>query len=160
MAKLNQKESALSFAAAVTAMSLGTGKRLMRNFSYYNQKDTEAVSRKMCLDIYRELRFNIFSLQNLYLDDVHSESHDSFKVMIAKQILDNLEELHRKVLFFDADDIVELILVLDSLRTFWRNSSEPGFYHEHLSYELDEQVVPLLPEINRFLQNLPEHSIS
>lgn len=158
MAKLNQNESVLPFAAAVTAMSLGTGKRLMRNFSYYNQTETETVSRQICLDIYREIRFNVFSLQNLYLDDTHSSSHNSFKVIISKQIQDNLEELHRKVLFFEPDQIVELIPVLDQLRAFWANSFKPEFYHENLSIQLDEQVVPLLPEINQFLQNLPKQS--
>lgn len=158
MAKLNQNESALPFAAAVTAMSLGTGKRLMRNFSYYNQTEAETVSRQSCLDIYREFRFNVFSLQNLYLDDAQSSSHDSFKVMISKQIQDNLEDLHRKVLFFKPDQIVELIPVLDQLRAFWANSCESEFYHENLSIQLDEQVVPILPEINQFLQNLPEQS--
>lgn len=158
MAKLNQNESALPFAAAVTAMSLGTGKRLMRNFSYYNQTEAEAVSRRACLDIYRELRFNVFGLQNLYLDDTHSTSHDSFKVMISKQIQDNLEELHRKVLFFEPDSIVELIRVLDRLRAFWADSFEPEFYHENLSAKLDEKVVPLLPDIHQFLQDLPKQS--
>ena len=69
MAKLNQNNSALPFAAAVTAMSLGTGKRLIRNFSYYKQTYEETISRQTCQNIYSELRFNVFSLQNLYLDD-------------------------------------------------------------------------------------------
>ncbi|WP_340106340.1 hypothetical protein [Rhodohalobacter sp. 8-1] len=160
MAKLNQDDSALPFAAAVTAMSLGTGKRLIRNFTYYKQTHTETVSRRACLSIYRELRFNVFSLQNMYLDDARSEYHGSFKVMIAKQIQDNLEELHRKVLFFDTDDIVDLIPVLDQLRAFWANSSEPAFYDNNLSVRLDEQIIPLLSDIENYLLNLPELSDS
>lgn len=156
MAKLNQDDSALPFAAAVTAMSLGTGKRLIRNFNYYKQTHTETVSRQTCFTIYRELRFNLFSLQNLYLDNGQTDSQGSFKVMIAKQIQDNLEELHRKVLFFDTDDIVDLIPVLDQLRAFWSDSAEPGFYEDNLSERLDNQIIPLLSDIENYLRNLPE----
>ena len=160
MAKLNQNDSALPFAAAVTAMSLGTGKRLIRNFSYYKQTHTESISRQTCLDIYRELRFNVFSLQNLYLDDTGMDSHSSFKVMIAKQIQDNLEELHRKVLFFDTDDIVDMVPVLDQLRGFWSDSSEPEFYESNLPNRIDKYIVPLLSDIEQQLQKLPESSNS
>lgn len=160
MAKLNQNNSALPFAAAVTAMSLGTGKRLIRNFSYYKQTYEETISRQTCQNIYSELRFNVFSLQNLFLDDAGLDSHGSFKVILAKQIQDNLEELHRKVLFFDTDDIIDLIPVLDQLRVFWSDSSEPEFYDNNLSNRLDKRVVPLLSEAENQLKNLPELSDS
>lgn len=160
MAKLNLDDSALPFAAAVTAMSLGTGKRLIRNFTYYKQNHTETVSQQTCLAIYKELRFNVFSLQNMYLEDTQTESRGSFKVMIAKQIQDNLEELHRKVLFFDTDDIVDLIPVLDQLREFWDESSEPDFYEDNLSVRLDQRVIPLLSEAEYYLKNLPKLSDS
>lgn len=156
MAKLNQDDSALPFAAAVTAMSLGTGKRLLRNFNYYKQTDTETISRATCLAIYRELRFNVFSLQNMYLNNAEADSRSSFKVIIAKQIQDNLEELHRKILFFDTNDIVDLIPILDQLRAFWADSAEPQFYEDNLPVRLDVQIIPLLSDIDYFLQNLPE----
>jgi len=160
MAKLNQNENALSFAAAVTAMSLGTGKRLIRNFSYYNQTGTEVITRQTCLDICNELRFNTFSLQNLYLDDGQSESHGSFKVLLAKQIQDNLEELHRKILFFETDDILKIIPSLDSLRSFWSESSDPDFYDKKLSLRIDKQIIPLISDIQKRLRKLPEHANS
>ncbi|HKL15985.1 MAG TPA: hypothetical protein VJ915_10150 [Balneolaceae bacterium] len=160
MAELNQNNTALSFAAAVTAMSLGTGKRLIRNFSYYKQTRSETISRQLCLDICSELRFNVFSLQNLYLDDTPSDSHGSFKVLIAKQIQDNLEELHRKVLFFEPDDIIEIVSALDSLRAFWSESSDPGFYQDDLSLHIDKQIVPLLSDIQKHLKKLPEETNS
>jgi len=156
MAELNQNNSALSFAAAVTAMSLGTGKRLIRNFSYYKQTCSETISRQTCINICSELRFNVFSLQNLYLDDTHTDSHGSFKVLIAKQIQDNLEELHRKILFFEPDDIIEIVSALDSLRTFWSDSSDPGFYEDELPLRIDNQILPLLSIIQKNLKTLPE----
>jgi len=156
MAKLNRNDSALSFAAAVTAMSVGTGKRLIRNFSYYKQTRDESISRQTCLDISKELRFNMFSLQNLYLDDSGYDSHGSFKVLIAKQIQDNLEELHRKILFFEPDDIVEIIPAVDSLRSFWSDSSDPEFYNSDLPLRIDKQNIPLLTEIRRHLKKLPK----
>lgn len=160
MAKLNQNESALSFAAAVTAMSVGTGKRLIRNFSYYKQTRDESISRQTCLDISKELRFNIFSLQNLYLDDTGSDSHGSFKVLIAKQIQDNLEELHRKVLFFEPDDIVEIIPAVDLLRSFWSDSSDPDFYENDLPVRMDKKIIPLVSGIQYQLEKLPELAYS
>jgi hypothetical protein len=160
MAKLNQNDSALSFAAAVTAMSLGTGKRLIRNFSYYKNSESETISRQTCIDICSEIRFNTFSLQNLYLDENQTDSHESFKVLIAKQIQDSLEELHRKTLFFDPDDIVEIIHSLDALRAFWSHSSSPDFYSSELSHRIDEQVLPHLSNIQTHLKELPEQIIN
>lgn len=158
MAELNQNNSALSFAAAVTAMSLGTGKRLIRNFSYYKQTQTETISRQTCLNISAELRFNVFSLQNLYLDDTQEDSGGSFKVLLAKQIQDNLEELHRKILFFEPDDIIEIITALDLLRAFWSDSSDPGFYEHDLSIRIDKQVLPLLSDLQQLFKKLPKES--
>lgn len=98
----------------------------------------------------------MFSLQNLYLDEAGSHSHGSFKVLIAKQIQDNLEELHRKVLFFEPDDIIEIIPAIDSLRSFWSASSDPEFYDSDLPLRIDKQNIPLLTDIRHHLNKLPE----
>ncbi|MFO7845925.1 MAG: hypothetical protein R6V27_05125 [Balneolaceae bacterium] len=161
MAKLDPNSSALSFAAAVTAMSLGTGKRLMRNYNYYTESSPDGATRSDCLDICRQFRANVFALQNLYLDtEKHQHGNSSFKVMLAKQIQDNLEELHRKVLFFDVDQIVQVVSLIDHLRAFWTPCTEPEFYHDQLPSLIDRHVCSTFSELEHHLQNLPESSYS
>jgi len=160
MAKLNSSTSALQFAAAVTAMSIGTGKRLMRNFHYYSGSEPDRVYSSECMQIYRELRFNLFSLQNLYLDHHESESRSAFKVLLAKQIQDNLEELHRKLLFFEVDEISGLIPVIDRLRSFWAGSVDPEFYDSELPSRIDNQLNSDFSTMEQHLQTLPDCNIS
>jgi len=159
MAKLNN-DSSLPFAAAVTAMSIGTGKRLIRNFQYYRQKESQSVSRTDCKRVFRDIRLNVFGLQNLYLDH-HSgpdSGSSSFKVMLAKQIQDGFEELHRSLLFFEGDQIAGLIPVIDEQRAFWAGSSEPEFYTAELPATLDRQLTTHYPQIENALNALPPHS--
>lgn len=158
MAKLNESDSALPFAAAVTAMTLGTGKRLMRNFSYYKQNSSHTVLRRECIDIFNEIRMNVFGLQNLCLDDEGSAGTSSFKVMLAKQIQDNLEQLHRNLLFYDVDHIVTLIRKIDRLRSFWSDSSDAEFYTGNLSASIDTHVVSQFADIRDLLLELPSSS--
>lgn len=158
MAKLNNSESSLPFAAAVTAITLGTGKRLMRNFVYYKQETGNTVYREDCIQILKEIRLNVFGLQNLCLDDDYSNGTASFKVMLAKQIQDDLEQLHRHLLFFDVEDIVEIIQIVDRLRAFWTDSSEAEFYESNLSARLDRQVVAEFNDLRDHLHNLPLQS--
>jgi len=160
MAKLNNDSSTLQFAAAVTAMSIGTGKRLIRNFHYYRQETAEVVSKPECLHLYREIRLNLFGLQNLYLDDVNQQSDtgSSFKVMLAKQIQDNFEDLHRKILFFDADSITDLIPIIDRQRSFWKESTEPQFYESDLPIKIDRHLSTDFPAMEQYLHSLPDHS--
>ena len=160
MAKLNENRSTFQFAAAVTAMSLGTGKRLMRNFHYYRTQAAETVKREDCLQTYRNIRLNLFGLQNMYLDSAaeYSDAGASFKVMLAKQIQDGLEELHRSILFFDADQIEELIPLLDKQRAFWAESTEAGFYDDDLPAKLDRHLSTDFPAMEQHLRSLPQTS--
>lgn len=160
MAKLNENQSTLQFAAAVTAMSLGTGKRLMRNFYYYRSQATETVKREDCLQIYRTIRLNLFGLQNMYLDSAteYFDAGTSFKVMLAKQIQDGLEELHRNILFFDAEQIKNIIPVLDKQRAFWAECIEAGFYDDDLPAKLDRHLSSDLSTIEQHLLSLPHTS--
>lgn len=150
----------LQFAAAVTAMSIGTGKRLIRNFHYYRQETTEVVTKAECLHLYREIRLNLFGLQNLYLSDVNQQSDtgSSFKVMLAKQIQDSFEDLHRKILFFDADFITDLIPLIDKQRSFWKESTEPEFYECNLPIKIDSHLSTDFPAMERYLHSLPDQS--
>lgn len=162
MAELNNDRSTIQFAAAVTAMSIGTGKRLIRNFQYYRQDAPKPVAKWECLRIFYEIRLNIFGLQNLYLESTHhhNETWSSYKVMLSKQIQDAYEELHRKLLFFDANVIADLIPVLDRQRSFWADSTDPEFYSSELPEMLDHHLTSDFPTIENHLQSLPECSNS
>jgi len=161
MAKLNDNDSSISFAAAVTAMSIGTGERLMRNFQYYRQSSDRVVTRVECLEILKRIRMNLFGLQNLYLQDSVERQNlttASFKVMLAKQVQDCFEDLHRKILFFDADYISDVIPIIDQQRTFWNGSTEPEFFEKNLPGLIDIHLISDFPELKTYLSALPVQS--
>lgn len=160
MAGLNNRNSTHQFAAAVTAMSIGTGKRLIKNFHYYRQNTPEIITKSECLHLYREVRLNLFGLQNLYLDDQNQQNDtgSSFKVILAKQIQDNFEDLHRKILFFDAELIADLIPIIDKQRAFWNESTEPEFYMNDLPVQIDRHLSTDFPEMEQYLHSLPDNS--
>lgn len=158
MAKLNNSDSSVPFAAAVTAMSLGMSKRLMRNFRYYQKYQPETITRDKLLEICRDIRFDIFSLQNLYLNRPEQHTNTPFKVMIAKRVSDHFEELHRKLLFFDVDDITDIIPIIDQQRRFWDEAVEPGFYENDLPEKLQQILSSVYPDLENQIKKLPEKS--
>lgn len=158
MAKLNNSDSSVPFAAAVTAMSLGMSKRLMRNFRYYQKHQTETITRNKLREICRDIRFDIFSLQNLYLNRSNQRTGDPFKVMIAKRVSDRFEELHRKLLFFDVDNITAIIPIVDQQRRFWDEAVEPRFYDNDLPQKLQQVLSTVYPSLEKHIKKLPEKS--
>jgi len=158
VAKLSSKSDSLQFAAAVTAMSLGTSRRLSRNFSYYKQSEISEVKRSDLHKMYAQIRHEIYTLQNLYLNDEYSASSSPFKVMLAKSILDRLEELHRNLLFFDVDTIQSIIPVIDRQRRFWQQSTEVEFYAESLIQKLESVVEQDMITLESLLKTLPDTS--
>jgi len=158
MAELNPESDAKKIAAAATIMSLGTGRRLARNFSYYNRSDADVVSRRELQSLLLKIRRNSYNLENLYLHDEISAENGVFKVMLAKNILDEFEELHRKVLFFDPDKIQHIIPIIDRQRSFWKQSEDIEFYSNGLTEKLEHDVSADLLEIGSFLKELPEIS--
>jgi len=148
----------MQFAAAVTAMSLGTTRRLSRNFRYYKQSEISEVNRSELQKVCAQIRHEIYTLQNLYLNDKGSVSSSPFKVMLAKNILDHFEELHRNLLFFDVDTIQSIIPVIDRQRRFWQQSTEVEFYNESLVQKLDSTVEQDMTRLELLLKTLPDIS--
>lgn len=158
MAKLSLKSEAIQFAAAVTAMSLGTSRRLSRNFRYYKQSELNEIKRNDLQKISAQIRHEIYTLQNLFLNEKDSISSSPFKVMLAKSILDRFEELHRNLLFFDVDTIQSIIPVIDRQRYFWKQSTEVEFYDENLVHKLGTTVEKDLITLEASLETLPDTS--
>lgn len=151
MANVNS-ENYLIFAAATSAVSLYTARKLKRNFSYYRSEGENSIEREKLIMLCRDIRHDAFGLRNLIDSD---EMFSPFYVALAGKIADNLEELHRKLLFFDADLIKEIIPEIDSERIFWRELTDPGFYSEALSTHLDHELPARFFRIEKGLQHLP-----
>lgn len=156
MAKLDS-HGLFEFAAATTAITLTTSRRLLRNFRYYKDHDENPpVQRDELAELCRSIRQNAFSLQNLMLNEATADS--PFLVSVAGEIYDQLEELHRKLLFFDADQIVEIIPLVDSQRKFWKHLTEAEFYSESLLPELEKNIPGTLHNLEEKILELPVHT--
>jgi len=152
MAELSSKALA-NFTAATSALILTESLRLIRNYRYYNNISEDSVTRKELIKKVRNVRKLAFTLENLINKDEPEEA--PFFVSVAGCINDLLEEIHRKILFYDANLIVEIIPIIDQQRKFWEDFSEPDFYDAELLRELDHSVPEALYTIEKKLIGLP-----
>lgn len=152
MAELSSKALA-NFTAASSALILTQSLRLLRNYRYYNNLSDDRISRDKLVVKVRDVRTLSFALQNLMGRDEPDEA--PFFVAIAGGINDLLEEIHRKLLFFDADDIVDIIPLVDQQRKFWADFNEVDFYDSSLIKELDNSIPETLIRIEKNLIGLP-----
>jgi hypothetical protein len=152
MAELDSDQHFL-FAAAASAVALSTGKRLARNFSYYRSSGRHTILRDELETLCRSIRRQVFSLSNLIRRDAR---FSPFWVSIAGEINDRLEELHRKLLFFDPARITEPVQIIDEQRTFWKEMTDPEFYGENLALRLETDIPQKLQETEELISGLPE----
>lgn len=155
MAELDNKFP-LGFAAAASALTLSTGRKLIRNFNYYRSGELSRVTRAELIAICRDIRKDAFSLHNLM---ENREEYAPFFVALAGQISDRYEELHRKLLYFDPDLITEAIRLIDRQRSFWKKSDNPGFYSVELVQLLEHFIPDMLLKIESELKRLPVSAI-
>jgi hypothetical protein len=154
MAQLNSE--AIIMAAAVQSMTLTTGIRLARNFKYYRIKPEDRYvqrSRELTA-ICDQLNHDIYGFHNLLAES--DINHKLFLVALANQISDLLEELHRKLICFNASDIDDLIPELDSLRTFWSDYTDVHFYSAQLNHHLEKNIPRSMKKIKSGIQSLPD----
>lgn len=152
MAELSSK-ALVNFTAATSALILTESLRLIRNYRYYNNLSEDKASREQLIKKIRTARQLTYSLQNLMGKDEPDET--PFFVSISGAINDMLEEIHRKLLFYDADLIVDIILLIDQQRSFWKGFTDPEFYDSHLIKELDQSIPGALIKIEKKLLGLP-----
>ncbi len=152
MAELSSKALA-NFTAATSALILTESLRLVRNYKYYNNISEDKVTREQLIQKVRNVRKLAFTLENLMTKDEPEEA--PFFVSVAGCINDMLEEIHRKILFYDADLIVDIIPLIDQQRKFWNGFSEPEFYDSQLLRELDHSVPETLFAIEKKVIGLP-----
>ncbi|MDZ7718670.1 MAG: hypothetical protein U5K72_07640 [Balneolaceae bacterium] len=152
MAELSSKALA-NFTAATSALILTESLRLVRNYKYYNNLDEDTASRHQLIQKVRNVRKLTFTLENLMTKNNPDEA--PFFVSVAGVINDMLEEIHRKLLFYDADLIVDIIPLIDQQRRFWSDFSEPEFYDSQLLRKLDHSIPGKLLTIEKNLIGLP-----
>ena len=149
------KSDLLTFSAAASGITLTISKRLARNFSYYRKRaeQPEEVYRDELLSLLLEVKQLSYSLHNMLIDP--SAKHSPFMVAIAGQIVDILDDIHRKLLLFDAEKIANIIPPLDSLRNIWIEYTEPGFYDDNLSFHIEHQFPFYILKIETDVRSLP-----
>ena len=152
MAELNR--DSLITIAATTALTLTTSRKLIRNFKYYKSNDPEVISRNELLALCKKSRMDVFGMANLIAKN--DPEMDPFLVSLAGRIFDQLEELHRKLLFFDPDQISDIIPVIDEQRRYWSELTDECFYSHHLLGDLENKVSGQLLAIDKMIRNLPE----
>lgn len=152
MAELNRET--LVTIAATTALTLTTSRKLIRNFKYYKSSNREEVSRVELLALCKKSRMDVFGMVNLIANN--DPEMDPFLISLAGRIFDQLEELHRKLLFFDPDHISEIIPLIDEQRRFWSDLTDEHFYCDHLLRDLENKVSGQMFKINKMIRNLPE----
>lgn len=153
MAKLNS--STMELAAAVSAATMTTSRRLSRNFSYYRSKSSKDLrhSRDSLLKVCNTLRMDLFGLQNLFLD--HFENPTPFMVTLAGDIHDSLENLHRNLLFYDAERIESMIPKVDRERSYWGSFTSHHFYDGGIPEHIDTFTLPAVSHIKEELLTFP-----
>ncbi len=148
----------LHFAAATAAATLTTSRKLMRNYAYYRNQHskTETIFRDDLLVLCHKIRMDAFGLHNLLLDEENRES--PFLVALAGNINDSFEEMHRKILFFDAADIETMIPVIDAQRRFWNQYTNENFYQDHLATFLENTLPDDIKQLNDIIETLPKQT--
>ncbi|MDX1591567.1 MAG: hypothetical protein R3283_06380, partial [Balneolaceae bacterium] len=150
MAELKDSEL-YEFSAAAIALTLITGRKLIRNFRYYRSSEPDRIYREELIALCIAIRKDAFSLHNLMC---RTEEHPAYFVALAGRISDRFEELHRKLLFFDPDDIEDAVKLIDSQRAFWKKSENPEFYDGHLLSTLENRVPDLMLKTEKYLKQL------
>lgn len=152
MAELSSKALA-NFSAATSALILTESLRLVRNYKYYNNLAEDEASRDQLIEQVQNVRKLTFTLHNLMSKNEPEEA--PFFISIAGVINDLLENIHRKILFYDADLIVNIIPMIDQQRNFWKDFTDSEFYNSHLLHELDHSIPKTLLKIEKNLLGLP-----
>ncbi len=156
MAQINSQLA--QFTAATAAVTLSAGQKLSRNFRYYRagMGDSTKVTRNDLLLICHNIRMDMFGMHNLLIDEEMKQS--PFLVSLASAVFDGFENLHRKVLFFDAAQIESIIVEIDTQRAFWSDYTEPSFYNIKLIERLEHTLPSSMKLISIQIEQLPDQA--
>ena len=156
MAQINSQLA--QFTAATAAVTLSSGQKLSRNFKYYRagNGDSTEVTRDELLLICHNIRMDMFGMHNLLIDEEMQQS--PFLVSLACAVFDGFENLHRKILFFDAGRIENVIPEIDMQRAFWSGYTEPSFYNIELTDRLEHALPFSMKVISKQIEQFPDQA--
>jgi hypothetical protein len=152
---LNQSDENLTWAAAATLMTLSVSLRCARDFRYYRSRKSVIIERDELETLCNQIRKNLYSLQNVMINEIRPSLYP-FLFLLGRAIHDDLETLHRDLLFFQADELTEIIPVIDIERKRWKSYNQADFYDEELISQLDHQIPNHLEVILTNIYKLPE----
>lgn len=146
-----------NWAATATLMTLSVSMRCVRDFRYYRTDKPVTIKRSDLEQVGEQLLENSFTLHNLLMDTI-SPSTWPFLFLIGRSVHDDLETLHRDLLFFDPGDIVDMIRTIDGERTRWKKYNRVSFYSEVLADCLDHEIPLTFQNLLSNLKKLPKES--
>jgi len=135
-------------------MTLSVSLRCARDFRYYRSQKPVIIEREDLEKLCHQIRQNLFSLQNIMIKEI-THSLYPFLFLLGRAIHDDLETLHRDLLFFQADDLVEIIPLIDIERKRWHSYNQADFYDVELISQLDHQIPYNLDKILTHIRRLP-----
>lgn len=152
---MNSTTENKNWAAAATLMTLSVSVRCARDFKYYRSGEQTVIDRDNLLKICSRLYHHGYSLQNL-MTAPESPSVYPFLFLIGRNIHDDLETLHRDLLFFEPDDIVDIIPLIDDERKRWKSYNRVSYYSESLVEKLDHEFPVFIEKLDSELHKLPQ----
>lgn len=136
-------------------MTLSVSVRCARDFKYYRSGEQTVIDLDNLLKICSRLYHHGYSLQNL-MTAPESPSVYPFLFLIGRNIHDDLETLHRDLLFFEPDDIVDIIPLIDDERKRWKSYNRASYYSETLVEKLDHEFPVFIEKLDSELHKLPQ----
>lgn len=82
-----------------------------------------------------------------------------FLFILGRTVHDNLETLHRELLFYPADQIADLIPLIDRERRYWREYDSSNFYDDTLLLKLDHEILATLQDIESGIHSFTSSTI-
>lgn len=134
-------------------MTLSVSLRCAHDFQYYRSQSTETPAIQKLEKTVKRLISNTESLHNL-LTQLDEPEARPFHYILGRTIHNDLETLHRDLLFFDADQIIDIIPLIDSERRFWREYNMDRFYNPGLIRRLGHEIPAVLKQIRHGISHL------
>lgn len=136
-------------------MTLSVSVRCARDSKYYRSGEQTVIERDSLLKVCNRLYHYCYTLQNL-MGGFESSSVYPFLFVTGRNIHDDLETLHRDLLFFEPDDIIDIIPLIDKERKRWNSYNQVSFYTETLTEKLDGEFPAFIKKLNTNLRKLPQ----
>lgn len=155
MAKLNMESESRIISTAATLLTLEIGQRFRRHYRQYRSETVDSVSRDELIEISERIASLSYSLHNILSSSGYALP---FMMVLSRKISDHFDQLHSRLLLFDADHIYSLSPLIDEQRKIWRKSDQETFYSTELDHYLELTFPDALSEISTKIDTLPELS--